>query len=258
MGIIDYHRAHDPKEEIPSEVLQFVLNLICSERNPSYQEESLATSTSQDICRAVTSDQQKMKKHILLCMTLCHCFRSERVTTLINKLGQYGSYTYSFELETALANSNVESASLISNSDIIKRQPDVAVFHSDRGNFDQLISDVYGTGSIHTTVGIYQQDLGSCADAAALTSVQHTWESNPNTQSTKKKRSFKSPIQELPSYFKQKRSEPANLASSSSNNSSTYSNSKSSYTDLIWVIACKINSRDQHIPVLSGWVSVTG
>ena len=34
------------------------------------------------------------------------------------------SYTYSIELETALANAIVESASLFSNSDIIKGQPD--------------------------------------------------------------------------------------------------------------------------------------
>ena len=106
-----------------------------------------------------------MKKHILLCMTLRHLFRSKSITTLMNRLGHCESYTYSIELETAPANSIVESASLVSNSDVIKRQPEGAVFHSDWDNFDQLVSDVYGAGSIHTTVGIYMQDLGSCVDA---------------------------------------------------------------------------------------------
>ena len=93
------HDLHDPNEEIPSEVLQFVLNLICGDKKPSCREESLASSISQDICRAVTSGQWKMKKHILLCMTLRHLFRSKSITTLINRLGHCESYTYSIELK---------------------------------------------------------------------------------------------------------------------------------------------------------------
>lgn len=46
---------HDPNDEIPLEVLQFILSLICGEKKPSYREESLAPSISQDICRAVMS-----------------------------------------------------------------------------------------------------------------------------------------------------------------------------------------------------------
>ena len=118
------HDLHDPNEEIPSEVLQYILHLICGDKKPSYREESLASSISQDICRALTSGQWKMKKHILLCMTVRHLFRSKSITTLINRLGHCESYTYSIELETAPANSIVESASLVSNSDVIKRQPD--------------------------------------------------------------------------------------------------------------------------------------
>lgn len=268
------HDLHDPNEEIPSEVLQFVLNLICGDKNPSCREESLASCISQDICRAVTSGQWKMKKHVLLCMTLRHLFRSKSITTLINRLGHCESYTYSIELETALANAIVESASLVSNSDIIKGQPNGAVFHSDWDNFDQRVSGVYGGGSIHTAAGIYMQDLGSCADAEALTSEQPTQEScadtegftseqptqdsNPNTQPTTKQRSFRSPATELPTYYKRKRSEPTNLVSSRSNNLTTYSQPKLSDTDLIWVFAREINSMDQHIPGLPGWVSVTG
>ena len=147
-------RAHDladPDDEIPSDVLQFVLNLICGDSGiaePSAWEKCLATSISQDICRAVTSGQWKMKKHILLCMTLRHLFGSKNIMTLMNKLCHCESYTYSIELETALANSIVESASVISNSDVAKRQPEGAVFHSDWDNFDQLVSDVYGAGSV--------------------------------------------------------------------------------------------------------------
>ena len=104
---------HDTNEEIPSEVLQFVLNLICGNKNPSCREESLASSISQDVCRAVTLGQWKMKQHILLSMTVHHLFRSKSITILINRLGHCESYTYSIELETALANAIVESTSLV-------------------------------------------------------------------------------------------------------------------------------------------------
>lgn len=146
-------------------------------------------------------------------MTLRHLFRSKSITTLINRLGHCESYTYSIELETALANSIVESASLVSNSDVIKRQPDGAVLHSDWDNFDQLVSDVYGAGSIHTAIharsrflfgsrstlltttytrvlwrcrGTEQSTQESCADFDMPTPEQPTQESNPNTQPTKK------------------------------------------------------------------------
>ena len=39
------HNLPDPNDVIPSEVLQFVSNLICGERKPSHREESLATSS---------------------------------------------------------------------------------------------------------------------------------------------------------------------------------------------------------------------
>ncbi|CAJ1061365.1 hypothetical protein XNOV1_A011600 [Xyrichtys novacula] len=244
------HDIPEPKKEIPSEVLQFVLNLICGDKKPSqkpsHAEECLAISISQYLCRAVTSGRWKMKKHILLCMTLRHLFRSKSITTLINKLGHCESYSYSLELETALANSIVESASIISESDIIRGQPDGAVFHSDWDNFDQLVSNIYAAG-------IYMQDLGS-SDTAGLTSVQPR--QDPTTRPTTKQRSFKRPAQDLPTYYKRKRSEPV-LAASNSNTAATCSNSKSD-SDLVWVIARKVNSVDQHIPGLSGWLSITG
>ena len=37
---------------------------------------------------------------------------------------------------------------MISNSDVVKRQPEGAVFPSDWDNFDQLVSDVYVAWSV--------------------------------------------------------------------------------------------------------------
>lgn len=52
-----------------------------------------------------------------------------------------------------------------------------------------------------------------CPDAETITSEQ-SQESNPSTQHAKKQPSFESPATELPTYYKRKRSEPANLVSS--------------------------------------------
>ena len=146
---------------------------------------------------------------------------------------------------------------MISNSDVAKRQPEGAVFHSDWDNFDQLVSDVYGAESVHTAVGIYLHDLGFCTDAEAPTPM--TQDCHIDTQPKKKQRAFKSTVQELSSYYERKRSEPALLASSSSDmTTSIHEDQTSSDTNLIWVFTRRINS-DEHIkPGLSGWVSATG
>ena len=148
-----------------------------------------------------------MKKHVLLCMTLRHLFRSKKLTDHLNKLGHCESYTFSLELETALADSILENASVISNTDVVKDQPEGAVFHSDWDNFDQLVSAVYGARSIHSAVGIYMQDMGFCDDDA-LESTSNTAEYIQVSQQKKKQRSFKSPAQELAPYYQRKRSEP--------------------------------------------------
>ena len=80
-----------------------------------------------------------------------------------------------------------------------------------------------------------------------------------DTQPKKKQRAFKSTVQQLPSYYERKRSDPALLASSSSDmTTSIHEDQTSSDTDLIWVFTRRINSDMQIIPGLSGWVSATG
>ena len=43
----------------------------------------------QDICRAATTGEWKLPKHMLLCLTLRHLFRSEQLISLMNKLGYW-------------------------------------------------------------------------------------------------------------------------------------------------------------------------
>ena len=108
----------------------------------------------------------------------------------------------------------------------------IEVFHSDWDNVDHLVSDMYGAGSVHTAVDIYLQEQGFCTNAEAPTPMIQ--DCHIDTQPKKKQRAFKSPVQELPSYYERKRSEPALLASSSSNmTTSIHEDQTSSDTDLI-------------------------
>ncbi|KAI4827173.1 hypothetical protein KUCAC02_030591 [Chaenocephalus aceratus] len=58
---------------------------------------------TQDVCRAATNSKWKLPKHILLCATLRHLYRSKQLTTILSRLGHSETYDFSMELETATA-----------------------------------------------------------------------------------------------------------------------------------------------------------
>ena len=97
----------------------------------------LVLSLAQDSCRAVTNGLWKLPKHILLCMTLRHMFRSAKLITLISRLGHSENYSYSLELETALATMVQQSSNLLT-SQIIRNPVGSSLFHSDFDNFDKF------------------------------------------------------------------------------------------------------------------------
>lgn len=114
----------------------------------------LVQSTGQDLCRALTHGKWKLPKHILLCMTLQHMFRSAALITLINRFGHCENYSYSVELESALATALQQSSNLLTTQ-IVRHPAWPSTFHSDVDNFDQLTT----TGSVHTAHGIMLQEL---------------------------------------------------------------------------------------------------
>jgi len=118
----------------------------------------LVHSIGQDICRAATNGEWKLPKHLLICMTMRHLFRSEQLVTLLNRMGHSESYSFSLELETAIAQAVEKTSSFLSTQ--IVRDPDApSVFHSEFDNFDQLLNDLTGMGSIHTAHGIMLQEI---------------------------------------------------------------------------------------------------
>lgn len=77
--------------------------------------------------------------------------------TLMNKLGHWESYSFSLELETAIAKAVQESVSLLPSS-FIHNPAGPAVLTSEFDNFDKLVNELYGAGSVHTAHGIMLQE----------------------------------------------------------------------------------------------------
>ena len=91
------------EDVLPECLVKFLKTLLISKDDEaSTRTHRLLLSIGQDLCRAVTNGQWKMPKHILLCMTLRHLFRSKQLTTLINRFGHCENYLIRLELETAL------------------------------------------------------------------------------------------------------------------------------------------------------------
>ena len=76
----------------------------------------------------------------------------------MNKLDHSESYSFSLELETALAEA-LEEAHTILTPQIIRNPHRSSLFRSDFDNFDQLVNDISGASSIHTCHRIMSQNI---------------------------------------------------------------------------------------------------
>ena len=79
--------------DIPEDFERFLSTLMFDKtENLSQKDTRLLYSLGQDICRAVSNFKWKFPKHVLLCMTLRHMFRSKEFATLLNRMGHCESY----------------------------------------------------------------------------------------------------------------------------------------------------------------------
>ena len=144
--------------DMPDALAKLLSFVICGHEKPCTQRvQRLVNSIGQDICRAATNGKWKLPKHIDLVMSLRHLFRSKSLINLIYRMGHCESYDFSLELETALAEAVELSSSLLSMQ-IVKNPSPPTVFHSEFDNFDKLLNDLSGKGSIHTAHGIMLQE----------------------------------------------------------------------------------------------------
>ncbi len=148
---------------LPADLEKFLQILITGKEagKISSKNSRLIDSVGQDLSRAATNGSWKMPKHILLCMTLRHLFRSAELTTILNRFGHCENYSFSLELETALASALQETSNILSVQ-IVRNPPLPSVFHSDFDNFDQNTE----SGSIHTSHGIMLQEVGPLTNSA--------------------------------------------------------------------------------------------
>ena len=149
-----------------------------------------------------------LPKHILLCMTVRHLYRSQQLTTLLNRLGHCESHAFSAELETSIAKALEQTSSLLTPQ--IVREPDVpSIFHSEFDNFDQLVNTMSGTNSVHTAHGIMLQEVLSDGTGEHGGSVPVV-PSQPRT----KERTLNLPVQqELPGCYVGQRKSPKKSSS---------------------------------------------
>ena len=146
----------DQDDILPPNLKKFLTILITGHESDSNTAKvnRLVLSLGQDLCRSVTNGLWKLSKHILLCMTMRHMFRSEELITLFSRLGHSENYSYSLELETALATMVQQSSNMLT-SQIIRNPAGNSLFHSDFDNFDKFTA----TGSVRTAHGIMLQEV---------------------------------------------------------------------------------------------------
>ena len=110
------------EEHLPDELSRF-LNLVVSgverENDQCQRTKRVVFSIGQDVCRAVSQGQWKLAKHILICTTIRHLYRSKQLTTILNRLGHCESDDFGRELETAMATA-LDEASTYLTPQIVK------------------------------------------------------------------------------------------------------------------------------------------
>lgn len=235
---------------IPSELNKFLHFLFEGKSaNPSERIQRLASSVGQDICRAVTNGRWTQPKHVLVCMTLRHLFRSAQLITLMHKLGHCEHYTFVLELETAIGKA-LEEASNVISTQIAVNPITPSVFHSEFDNFDQLLSVVHGLSSVHTAHGIMLQEVEGTNHGGAY----RTMPSIPRTG----ERSLNLTQEDLPECFiTQRKSPPYAIKHLTVGGEDALERVKSS--SLHWILLRKYSSMsDQEVPAWAGFISLCG
>lgn len=170
-------------------------------------------------------------------------------------MGHSENYSFSLELETALAQAVDETSSLLSTQ--IIRSPDApSVFHSEFDNFDQLLNNLTGMDSIHTAHGIMMQDTegrpedhgGTCVEMPSVTR---------NTKT--KQRSLDLPTAGcLPDCYMAQRKSPQMAVERL-----TYPDGEGALQDarnchFLWVLIRMKCCASQQVPGWTGFISMTG
>ena len=136
-------------------MLYFSKNNLLGERNFSLFFSLILLM--QDLCRAVTNVEWKLPKHILLCASIRHLYKSKKLINILNRLGHSESYDFGLELETAMAKA-IDEVSQSITSQIVTGEAN-KVFHMEWDNLNQIMTNIHGNNLVNSTAGIMIQEI---------------------------------------------------------------------------------------------------
>lgn len=148
-----------PEELLPPELIRF-LNIVLSGKEDvekSAKIKRLVFSIGQDLCRAVSEGKWKLPKHVLLCVTVRHLFRSKQLNMILHRLGHSEGYDFGLELETAQAKA-LDEASTYLTPQIVTGEGS-AVFHCEWDNLNKITTNVHGSNIVNSAGGIMLQEV---------------------------------------------------------------------------------------------------
>ena len=111
----------------------------------------------------MTKGEWKLPKHILLCTTIRHLYRSKQLTTILSRLGHCETYDFGLELETALTKA-LDEVSIFLGPQIITGEGN-NVFHLEWDNLNKITTNIHGSNVVNWTGGIMIQEVKPGFDA---------------------------------------------------------------------------------------------
>lgn len=170
----------------------------------------------------------------------------------MNRLIHSEIYLFSLELETAIAQALQQTSSILSRQ-VIHHPVEPSVFHPDFDNFDQLVSSLTGSGSVHTAHGIMMQEIADAESAGdtigPVPSVVRTKECSLDIQ-------HEGP---LPSSKVNRKANPDFHVQHWKLDDGDEAFKQCTRKDLVWMLSQKASSeKGQDLPAWAGFVSATG
>uniref|UniRef100_UPI00358F9AD5 uncharacterized protein n=1 Tax=Myxine glutinosa TaxID=7769 RepID=UPI00358F9AD5 len=148
----------NPEDILPPDLVRFLSVLMTGKEGIETEKvKRLVFSIGQDLCRAVSDGKWKLPKHILLCVTVRHLFRSKQLTTILHRLGHSESYDFALELETALAKV-LDEVSTYRTPQIVTGEGNL-VFHCEWDNLNKTTTSVHGSNIVNSAGGIMVQEV---------------------------------------------------------------------------------------------------
>ena len=112
----------------------------------------------------MTNGEWKLPKHILLCSTIRHLYRSKQLTNILHRLGHSDSYDFGLEVETALLHAIDDVSSFLTPK--IATSEENEVFHVEWDNLNKITTNVHGLNVVNSTGGIIMLEMKSDTDIA--------------------------------------------------------------------------------------------